>query len=113
MDRLSPAQLASWCAEHGQAGRGARVLDVRETWEVQLAQVQPEGFELLHIPMSRLGAEWGNLEPEVPIACLCHHGVRSLQVANFLATRGFAHVANIEGGIDAWSASVDPRVPRY
>ena len=47
------------------------------------------------------------------VACLCHHGARSQRVASFLAAQGFTHVANIAGGIDAWSAERDPRVPRY
>jgi rhodanese-related sulfurtransferase len=47
------------------------------------------------------------------MACLCHHGMRSLQVANYLAQNGFAHVVNLQGGIDAWSHEVDPSVPRY
>jgi rhodanese-related sulfurtransferase len=53
------------------------------------------------------------LDPSQPLACLCHHGMRSLQVANYLAQNGFAHVVNLQGGIDAWSHEVDPSVPRY
>ena len=48
-----------------------------------------------------------------PIACLCHHGARSLRVASFLQHHGFEHLANITGGIDAWSHESDPAVPRY
>jgi rhodanese-related sulfurtransferase len=44
---------------------------------------------------------------------LCHHGGRSMQVAMFLAQHGFERVANVAGGIDAWSRDVDPSVPRY
>jgi rhodanese-related sulfurtransferase len=47
------------------------------------------------------------------VACLCHHGARSQRVAMFLAQQGFGEVANIAGGIDAWSAERDPSVPRY
>jgi len=53
------------------------------------------------------------LSREQPIACLCHHGARSMQVAAFLAQQGFAHVANIAGGINAWSSQVDHTVPTY
>ena len=53
------------------------------------------------------------LPTDRPIACLCHHGIRSQRVAQFLAQNGFEHVVNIAGGIDAWSAELDPAVPHY
>jgi rhodanese-related sulfurtransferase len=53
------------------------------------------------------------LPTDRPIACLCHHGARSMQVAMFLQSRGFAELANIAGGIEAWSAERDSTVPRY
>jgi rhodanese-related sulfurtransferase len=53
------------------------------------------------------------LDPTRPVACLCHHGGRSMQVANFLVSQGFSHVANIAGGIHAWSEEVDPSLARY
>ena len=89
------------------------VLDVREPWEVQTASVQPDGFTLVAIPMNQIPARLGELEPDAPIACLCHHGSRSQQVAMFLAQRGFGELANVAGGIDAWSRELDPTVPRY
>ena len=89
------------------------MLDVREPWEVQTASVQPDGFTLVAIPMNQIPARLGELEPDAPIACLCHHGSRSQQVAMFLAQRGFGELANVAGGIDAWSRELDPGVPRY
>jgi len=47
------------------------------------------------------------------VACLCHHGARSMRVAAFLAGNGFTQVANIAGGIDAWSIELDPALARY
>ena len=89
------------------------MLDVREPHELQMASVKADGFSLLAIPMGVIPPRLTELDPAQPVACLCHHGGRSMQVANFLASRGFAHVANIAGGINAWSAEVDPTVPRY
>lgn len=63
--------------------------------------------------MGEIPARLAELDPTRPIACLCHHGVRSLRVANFLAQNGFERLANITGGIDAWSIEADPTVPRY
>ncbi len=89
------------------------VLDVREPSELAVASIKANGFNLLTIPMGVIPLRLAELDPEQPIACLCHHGGRSMQVASFLKAQGFAHVANIAGGINAWSAEVDPSVARY
>ena len=89
------------------------VIDVREPSELQVASIKADGFELITIPMGVIPPRLGELDPEQPIACLCHHGGRSMQVAGFLKARGFDHVANIAGGIYAWAAELDPSVPRY
>ena len=111
MEQVSPAQLSDWLAQH--ADNQPLVLDVREPWEVQTASVQPDGFELLNIPMQQIPAALNQLDEDRPIACLCHHGMRSLQVAHFLEQNGFTDIANVTGGIDLWSAERDPSVPRY
>lgn len=111
IDQVRPSQLPEWLKAHASAN--PLVLDVREAMELAVAGVRPEGFELLHLPMHQIPAHLGELDPQRPVACLCHHGVRSMQVAMFLARNGFEQVANIAGGIDAWSAELDPSVPRY
>ena len=111
VDLVRPAELLSWFAQEGDAR--PLVLDVREPWECALASVSAQGFELLAIPMGSLPARLAELDRDRPIACLCHHGMRSMNVAAFLEQHGFEHLANISGGIDAWSAEVDPAVPRY
>lgn len=108
--QLRPSQLDDWF----RAAAGAPlVLDVREPWELQAASVQADGFELLAMPMNTIPARLAELPPERPIACLCHHGNRSQRVALFLEQQGYSQLANIAGGIDAWSAERDPGVPRY
>jgi rhodanese-related sulfurtransferase len=89
------------------------VLDVREPWEVQTATLKEDGFKLVCIPMREVPARLAELNEDQPVACLCHHGMRSLQVANYLVQNGFTQVVNLQGGIDAWSSEVDPSVPRY
>lgn len=111
IDPIRPDQLAQWAQQHGSAQ--ALVLDVREPWELQTASVRPNGFELLAIPMGEVPQRLAEIDPERPIACLCHHGARSQRVASFLMQQGYSKLANISGGIDAWSASVDGSVPRY
>lgn len=110
--RVSPTQLNDWLAQH-QGAELPLVLDVREPWEFQTAHITPEGFELLNLPMGQIPSQLATLDPERPVACLCHHGMRSMQVAMFLNHHDFAQVANIEGGIDAWSLQRDTTVPRY
>ena len=90
------------------------VIDVREPAELRTASISADdSFTLLAIPMGTIPARLAELDPQQPVACLCHHGGRSMQVASFLQGRGFAHVANIAGGIHAWADEVDPTIPRY
>lgn len=111
IEHIRPAQLADWITAH--EADNPLVLDVREPWELQTASVTAQGFELMAIPMAQLPMRLNDLDPARPIACLCHHGVRSMRVAAFLLQNGFDTVANITGGIDAWSRELDPSVPLY
>jgi len=107
MKQITPAQLAAWMAD---ASRPRPVLlDVREAWEHERARI--EGSQL--VPMGQIPARFAELDPRREIVAICHHGARSMQVAMFLEKNGFANVHNLSGGMDAWSISVDPSVPRY
>ena len=110
--QIRPSDLAAWL-QSLPAGSQPVVLDVREPWELQTASVQAQGFTLLAIPMNTVPDRLAELDPDQPLACLCHHGARSQRVALFLEHNGFTQLANISGGIDAWSAELDPTVPRY
>ena len=112
---IRPSQLPDWLQDckSDDDQRLPLVLDVREPWEVQTACVKAQGFELVHMPMSSIPARLQELPQDQHIACLCHHGGRSAQVAYFLKNQGYDNVVNIHGGIDAWSHEVDPSVPRY
>ena len=93
------------------AGDDLLLLDCREEDEYQLARI--EGATL--IPMSQLQARAAELEPhrQREIVVHCHHGGRSLQVTAWLRQQGFANVRSLAGGIDQWSAEIDPSVARY
>lgn len=112
IDQVRPAGLPAWIQSQAQAGETV-VLDVREPWELQTAAVKADGFELVAIPMNTLPQRLAELDPARPVAVLCHHGARSQRVAMFLAGQGFERLANIAGGIDAWTHEVDGTVPRY
>ncbi len=115
MESIHPAQIDEWIAQARATSPDATpiVLDVREPWELQTASIKPEGFELLAMPMRSVPARYLELDRSQPIACLCHHGMRSAQVTHFLTNHGFEQVVNIHGGISAWSAQRDPSVPTY
>ncbi|RRD59000.1 sulfurtransferase [Comamonadaceae bacterium OH2545_COT-014] len=109
--QVPPAALTQWL-QAARAHGEPLVLDVREPAEWQAASPRPDGWTLLPMPMHSVPARLHELDPARPVAVLCHHGGRSMQVAAFLAHHGFAHVANITGGVDAWALH-DPSIPRY
>ena len=112
IEQIPPSALPDWLATV-TGDQLPLLLDVREPAEWQAASVRPAGAELLLMPMHNIPARVADLDPDRPVAVLCHHGGRSMQVAMFLAQHGFERVANVAGGIDAWSRDVDPSVPRY
>jgi rhodanese-related sulfurtransferase len=88
------------------------LLDVREPQEYALAHVK----DSLLIPMNSVPSELQKLEAladDADILVLCHHGVRSLQVAAWLQAKGIENATSIMGGIDRWSVEIDSSVPRY
>ncbi|MBI1860131.1 MAG: hypothetical protein HYR96_04335 [Deltaproteobacteria bacterium] len=89
-------------------GENICVLDVRELEEWNFSNIGGK-----HIPLGDLPTRVGELNPNDEIAVLCHHGVRSAHAVGFLRQSGFTNVQNIQGGIEAWSLTVDSSVPRY
>lgn len=85
------------------------LLDVREPYERDLAVIEPS----LHIPMGEVPHRAAEIPRDREIVVYCHSGARSAMVAGYLKSRGFPSVANLAGGIDAWSVRVDPKVLRY
>lgn len=88
-------------------------VDVREASELELAKL--EGFE--HLPLSEFAA-WSidiqtRLDREKETIVLCHHGIRSAQMCQWLQTQGFTQVKNVIGGIDAYAIAVDWSIPQY
>lgn len=91
------------------SGATHRVLDVREPWELAVARLDP----CLEIPMGDIPSRAGEIPRDIPLYVLCHAGVRSAQVVQFLRARGFGNAVNVRGGIAAWSAEIDDSVPAY
>ncbi|MEA5570251.1 rhodanese-like domain-containing protein [Calothrix sp. UHCC 0171] len=90
-----------------------QLVDVREPQEIDIASIA--GFT--NLPLSEFAA-WGDeihsrLDSEKETLVLCHHGVRSQQMCQWLVNQGFTNVKNISGGIDAYSIIVDSSIPQY
>ena len=102
---ITPTELKS----SFDKGNFPLVLDVREAWEYNTAHLDPSTL----IPLGQLHSQLDKLDKNAEIVTLCHHGVRSLNAAFFLRQNGFKNVRSLAGGIDLWSMTIDPKVPRY
>ena len=85
------------------------LLDVREPWEYNIVHL--EGAEL--VPMRQIPASLEELDPDRETIVICHHGIRSRQVAMYLEHQGFNNVVNLKGGMDAWARDTDTSLPTY
>jgi len=94
------------------SGENIALIDVREPGEFQLARIARAEL----IPMRTVPAQLQRLDAlaeETTLIVLCHHGVRSLNVVQWLREQGVAACQSMAGGIDRWSIEIDPTVPRY
>jgi rhodanese-related sulfurtransferase len=86
------------------------LLDVREPWELEKSRIESSK----DIPMGDIPTRaHQELDPDAHIVVLCHHGVRSLTVTNWLRQQGFEKAQSVRGGIDGWAKTVDPKIPLY
>lgn len=106
--------MQATCAEvHSRTSAGEQfaLLDCRERDEYDYVHIAGALF----IPMSELQSRVAELDDyrERELIVYCHHGVRSLRVATWLAQQGFTSARSLSGGIDQWSQEIDPSLPRY
>jgi rhodanese-related sulfurtransferase len=94
-----------------ERGENPLLVDVRQPWEHDLARLP----ESVLVPLTELPERAAEIRPREgqQVVCYCHHGVRSLHAADYLARMGIRDVVSLAGGIDAWSLQIDPAVPRY
>ena len=103
---ISPQEAAALIGLSGNA----KLIDVREPWEIATAHIEGS----LAMPMGDVPVRaHQELDPEERLLVVCHHGVRSMNVAFWLRGQGFEQAQSVRGGIDAWSDEVDAQVPRY
>lgn len=101
IDAATAAQLAR--------DGSARVLDVREPFELQICRIDGAA----HIPMGQVPQQLTQIPRDTHVLVLCHHGGRSARVTQFLRQNGYDKATNIAGGIDAWARHVEPSMQRY
>ena len=111
--QITVSHLAERMAQSQTQNQPLQLIDVREPEELAIAQIP--GFA--NLPLSQF-AVWSEqiqaqFDPDVETLVLCHHGIRSAQMCQWLQSQGFTQLRNIAGGIDAYSMQVDPSVPCY
>jgi rhodanese-related sulfurtransferase len=90
-------------------GESFTLLDVREPHELAICKIDGS----ITIPMQQVPGRLGELPKDGAIVVMCHHGGRSRMVTNFLRQNGYSGAVNLQGGIDAWAAAIDPAMARY
>ncbi len=91
------------------AGDKPILLDVREPWEFSICKIEGS----VNISMSETEKLIYKLNTNDEIIAICHHGVRSFQVCNYLEDNGFTKVLNLDGGIDSWAKTIDTDMAQY
>jgi rhodanese-related sulfurtransferase len=114
---LSVSQLAALLRRYRE-GRlvstdSIQLIDVREPEEVAIASLP----NFANLPLSQF-ADWSEtiatqLDPQAETIVMCHHGIRSAQMCQWLVQQGFTNVSNVVGGIAEYAAIVDSEVPQY
>jgi rhodanese-related sulfurtransferase len=92
-----------------QAATPPLLLDVREPWEYNIVHLEHSRL----IPMREIPQAAEAMNPEQETIVICHHGIRSRQVALYLESKGFTNVINLYGGLDAWARDTDRQMPSY
>jgi rhodanese-related sulfurtransferase len=105
---ISAAELRDLLA----AGHPEKIvlLDVREAWEFEESRIEGSILMPLGEVQSRAQQE---LDPQARVVVVCHHGRRSMSATAWLRDQGFEQAQSLRGGIDGWSAAIDPSIPRY
>ena len=104
MRRMDAPQLAEYLKNSMPL-----LLDVREPWEFDICHLPGS----INIPMGQISQQLNQITPSDECVVLCHYGVRSMQVIQYLRQQNMEHLINLDGGIDAWARQVDPDMALY
>jgi adenylyltransferase/sulfurtransferase len=92
-----------------RAGRPVVLVDVREPFEWEICRIRGS----ILVPLGQLGERYAEIDPAAPVVTVCHTGVRSLDAARFLRSRGIANARSLKGGVAAWAREIDPEMATY
>jgi len=106
MQEMTPQQVNEYLQTNTDS---PLLLDVRESWEYDICHIL--GSTL--IPMQRIPSHLKQLDPLQETIVICHHGIRSKVVCQFLEQAQFKSVINLSGGVNSWAQEVDPAMPSY
>lgn len=112
-----PEISAQQLAQKIKAAEKFTIIDVRETWEIELASINDERVAV--VPMSKVSEDGENAfpealrDPQAEIVVMCHHGVRSAKMAAWMKQKGWQNVTSLRGGIAEYAETVDPSVGVY
>ncbi|WP_018152544.1 rhodanese-like domain-containing protein [Leeia oryzae] len=104
MQTITASQLSEWLGKEQKP----QLIDVREPWEYALCAIPGS----INIPMQTIPSRLNDIE-EGDVITICHHGMRSYQVALYLEAAGLGPVHNLSGGVEAWATDVDPSMAHY
>ncbi len=104
MQQMTPKELQAYLVNENPV-----ILDVREEWEFDICKLTNS----INIPMGKLQNHINELNSEASYVMVCHHGVRSLQMAHYLEQAGFTKIINLSGGVAAWANEIDPNMAHY
>ncbi|NEP18664.1 MAG: rhodanese-related sulfurtransferase [Leptolyngbya sp. SIO4C1] len=112
-ERIEQIDVETFAQRLLTEGETLQLIDVREPQEVAIAALP----NFIHLPLSEY-IDWADkilieLDPAIETIVICHHGMRSAQMCQWLLRQGFQNVKNLIGGIDAYAVAVDPSIPRY
>ena len=106
MKHYTPLQLHEHLKKNDQS---LTLLDVRELWEFDTCYIENS----IHIPMGEIPNKLDEINKDHPIVVICHHGIRSRNVAMYLEQNNFQNIINLTGGIDAWAIEIDLNMAKY
>ena len=92
-----------------KSGEDLLIIDVRESFELEICKLE----DALHIPMMKVPFQLKKIPQDKELIVMCHHGVRSLRIVNYLKAQGISNVFNMDGGIDRWAKEVDNKMNKY
>jgi len=85
------------------------LLDVRQPWEVDVCKIENS----VSVPMAQIPSELESLDLNRETVVICHHGIRSRRVGNYLEQAGFNNIINLSGGVKEWARTVDKQMATY